>query len=399
MLRRSTVGFVAASLALSLASCAADKSGSESSASGLRVYQEPLSDGNTFACSTCHALAEPTSNGMRRPGHPIADATRRSHWKNGRAASFLEATNSCVTEWMGASAWTESEPRFIALRDFLDAEAGTQPAADLSFAIVEPPTDVSGGDPERGRALFDDTCVVCHGSGGVGTNRGPSIAHSKRAPAYIAERIRKSGNPTSTVYQGLTGGVMPFWAEDRLSDAELRDLIAFIAAPSEQPGPGTGGNGAGDNGNGGNGGVGPGTGGGGTGGAGGADAMAATGGTGGTGTGCTANHARVGWHADLGINTGEGQVRGLVTMVDDCTLELSGFSYDGNGIDVRVYGSKNANFRPGFSIGPDLVGRHFDNDTLRVQLPAGKTLDDLDWVSIWCVAVGANFGSGPFVAR
>jgi hypothetical protein len=106
----------------------------------------------------------------------------------------------------------------------------------------------------------------------------------------------------------------------------------------------------------------------------------------------------VGWHADLGINTGEGQVRGLVTMIDDCTLELSGFSYDGNGIDVRVYGSKNSNFRPGFSIGPDLFGRHFDHETLRVQLPAGKTLDDLDWVSIWCVAVGANFGSGPFIA-
>jgi hypothetical protein len=85
-------------------------------------------------------------------------------------------------------------------------------------------------------------------------------------------------------------------------------------------------------------------------------------------------------------------------MIDDCTLELSGFSYDGNGIDVRVYGSKNSNFRPGFSIGPDLFGRHFDHETLRVQLPAGKTLDDLDWVSIWCVAVGANFGSGPFIA-
>jgi len=85
-------------------------------------------------------------------------------------------------------------------------------------------------------------------------------------------------------------------------------------------------------------------------------------------------------------------------MIDDCTLELSEFSYDGNGIDVRVYGSKNSNFKPGFSIGPDLFGRRFSNETLRVQLPAGKTLDDLDFVSIWCVAVGANFGSGPFVA-
>jgi len=33
----------------------------------------------------------------------------------------------------------------------------------------------------------------------------------------------------------------------------------------------------------------------------------------------------------------------------------------------------------------------------RESLPAGKALGDLDWVGIWCVAVGADFGSGPFV--
>jgi Electron transfer DM13 len=91
-------------------------------------------------------------------------------------------------------------------------------------------------------------------------------------------------------------------------------------------------------------------------------------------------------------------VSGFVTMVDDCTLELSDFSYDGNGIDVRVYGSKNPTFKPGFSIGDDLVGHTFAKQTLTVQLPANRTLDDLDWVSIWCVAASANFGSGPFVA-
>src|SRR5260221_5109870 len=114
-------------------------------------------------------------------------------------------------------------------------------------------------------------------------------------------------------------------------------------------------------------------------------------------SGCTRRNARVGWKADLGINTGEGQVSGFVTMVDDCTLELTSFSYDGNGIEVRVYGSKSSTFRPGFTIGPDLVGRVFNKAVLRVTLPAGKTLDDLDWVSIWCVKAGANFGSGPFL--
>jgi len=370
MIRRSSAKFAGAGVFLLLSNCAAEPSGSGQISPGRAVYQEPLSDGNTFACSTCHALTEPTSNGIRRPGHPIGDATRRSHWKNGRAASFLDATNSCLSEWMGAPEWTESEPRFVALREFLDAEAGTRAAPDLDFEIVDPPASVEGGDPGRGRALFDDTCVVCHGAGGVGTIRGPSIAGSQREPSYIAERVRKSGNPKSSVYDGLTGGVMPFWAKDRVSDPELRDLIAFIVAPVERLGSaGAGGTGGASN----------------------------AGGTAGSAA-CSASHPRVGFRADLGINTGEGQVRGLVTMVDDCTLELSGFSYDGNGIDVRVYGSKNSTFRPGFSIGPDLVGRHFDHETLRVRLPAGKTLDDLAWVSIWCVAVGANFGSGPFLA-
>jgi len=100
-----------------------------------------LADGNSFARSTCHALSAPTSNGIRRPGHPIGDTTRRSHWKNGRAASFLDAANSCLSEWMGAPAWTETEPRFLALRDFLEAEAGARAAPDLDFEIAPPPAD------------------------------------------------------------------------------------------------------------------------------------------------------------------------------------------------------------------------------------------------------------------
>ena len=88
----------------------------------------------------------------------------------------------------------------------------------------------------------------------------------------------------------------------------------------------------------------------------------------------------------------------IVTMIDDCTLELHDFSYDGNGIDVRVYGAEDSSFRPAFTMGPNIVGRTFTKETWRVSLPAGKTLDDLNWVGIWCVAVGANFGSGPFSA-
>jgi hypothetical protein len=87
----------------------------------------------------------------------------------------------------------------------------------------------------------------------------------------------------------------------------------------------------------------------------------------------------VGWRADLGMNTGEGEVSGFVTMIDDCTLELTSFSYNGDGIEVRVFGSKASNFRPGFTIGPDIVGKRFVKATWRVQLPAGKRSFSESW--------------------
>jgi mono/diheme cytochrome c family protein len=359
---------------------------------GRRLFEQPLEDGNSFACATCHALAEPSADGLRRPGHAVGDSTRRQRWKNGRAATFLEAVNSCLEEWMVAPAWKASDRSFLALRNFLDAQA-TGAARELTFEIVPPPGDLSGGDPARGRSTFDRTCVVCHGAGGTGTDRGPRVARSARAGSYIAQRIRNSGSKKSAVYGELTGGVMPFWAKDRLSDGEVRDLVAFLkegapadaAAPATEPPP---------------------------------DAGAAPDGQIQDGpappkdagrdsapdavppvSGCGKTNPRVGWVADLGINTGEGQVSGFVTMIDDCTLELSNFSYDGEGIEVRVFGSKVKTFRPGFTIGPDIVGKRFSKATWRVTLPAGKTLDDLDWVSIWCVKARADFGSGPFLMK
>ena len=43
----------------------------------------------------------------------------------------------------------------------------------------------------------------------------------------IDNRIRLSGTTESSVYEGLTGGIMPFWSSERLSDSELKDLVAY----------------------------------------------------------------------------------------------------------------------------------------------------------------------------
>ncbi|MEM9196027.1 MAG: hypothetical protein AAGF12_43075 [Myxococcota bacterium] len=64
--------------------------------------------------------------------------------------------------------------------------------------------------------------------------------------AYIAERVRLSGRANSSTYSGLTG-IMPFWGADRISDAELFDVVAFVndvsklASPVTDGGMGDGG--------------------------------------------------------------------------------------------------------------------------------------------------------------
>jgi len=325
---------------------------------GEEIFSQRLPSGNTFACATCHALEEPSPDGFRRPGHSLLGATLRSSFKNGQLSELIEAVNTCQVDWMGADPWTETDPEFLALRDFLAQRGGD--ATPLSFEIVPPAAQLEGGDPAAGEQTFNGTCAVCHAEGGVGSNLAPPIAGRGLSGELIARRVRTSGDADSPIYEGLTGGRMPFWAADRLSDEELRDIIAWLAQSGSAPvDPGETVDEPED-----------------------------------TKDGCGSDHPLVGATAELVGR--DHDVAGTATIVDNCTIEFTNFTFDGGGIDVRVYGALGGRYDDGFAIGPDLTGPGFNNDTLRVQLDDSRSLDDLDGVSIWCVPIGIDFGSGSF---
>ncbi len=112
----------------------------------------------------------------------------------------------------------------------------------------------------------------------------------------------------------------------------------------------------------------------------------------GTDTQCSSSHSLVGTTANLSsIAHGVG---GMLTIIDDCTLEFTNFSYDGGGPAVffysginGIYNNSNAN-----QISSLLTGTAFSNNTVRLILPSTVTLDDFDSISIWCVDFNANFG-------
>lgn len=339
---------------------------------GAQIYAEPQPDGNSFACATCHALSEPAVDGFRRPGHPIGDAVSRPHFKNGQVETFREAVNSCLEEWMAAEPWDEDAEELSRLTEYLEErapKAASDESPALTFEIVMPPDDLSGGNVERGRTLFNQSCALCHGMDAAGTERALALSGDRLEADYIAERVRLSGGSSSPIYDGLTGGRMPFWAADRLRDDELRDLLAFVLGIEGDEGTGAGGapNSGED-----------------TSGVGGPPARD-----------CPRTHEKIGKTATF--ETHFHDVAGTAEIVDDCTIMVTDFNYDGTGIVVEMYAGKNRSFYDGFAVSGNLERNSaYAGETLRLTLPEGKTLDDLDSLSVWCVDVAVSFGDAMF---
>ena len=95
--------------------------------------------------------------------------------------------------------------------------------------------------------------------------------------------------------------------------------------------------------------------------------------------------------------SGRNRVGGTATIVDNCTIQIDNFNFDGGGIDVRIYGGLNGNYDDGFSMGTNLVrSSGYFGETLTVQLPPGRTLDEVDGISVWCIPIEVSFGEGTF---
>jgi len=112
-------------------------------------------------------------------------------------------------------------------------------------------------------------------------------------------------------------------------------------------------------------------------------------------TDCGADHPLVGATATL--ETHFHQVAGVATIVDNCTVEITDFVFDGQGLDVRVVLSEDAEFGSYDVISEDLRGEGpYEGDTLTLPLREGMTLDGVSHLSVWCVPAGASFGDGIF---
>ncbi|MBL4826771.1 MAG: DM13 domain-containing protein, partial [Spongiibacteraceae bacterium] len=113
---------------------------------------------------------------------------------------------------------------------------------------------------------------------------------------------------------------------------------------------------------------------------------------------CGSDHAKVGFSGSL--STLAHNVSGTATIIDNCTIQITAFNYDGGGPQVYFYAADNFMFGSddAFSISGAINGQTYVDRTLVYSLPNGKTLDDFDTLSVWCSDFNANFGDLIFAA-
>jgi mono/diheme cytochrome c family protein len=123
------------------------------------------------------------------------------------------------------------------LVDYLISQNSIQPSPPTHPVQEEVPNEISGqalnhsGDPQKGKTLYEQYCLNCHGAGGKGD--GP-IGQALIPPAANLTLLGKQSDKAilDTIRNGRPGTAMPSWKND-LNQSDLKDLLVFLRTLSQ----------------------------------------------------------------------------------------------------------------------------------------------------------------------
>lgn len=215
-----------------------------SAVEGRLLYHSAALSGNGLACVTCHADfdEERRDDGLIRAAHPLYNAaSRETFWGQeadspDRYPNISSAAVRCVEAFLLRPDKLTAQ-QTLSLQAYLRAITRKPTRQPLAYTAAADLTGeyagFGGGDKRRGRHLFFATCHSCHPNGNAGL--APVAIPRDKEPRYYARKVRE-GNGLGAVYTGLDpdaydrhGGLyMPFYGADRLSNQDIRDIIAHI---------------------------------------------------------------------------------------------------------------------------------------------------------------------------
>jgi len=196
---------------------------------------------NQATCATCHA-SDATPG---RAGNSLADLAFHTAFKGGMATTLLDASNVCITGWMGGAALGDADPRWQALRGELEALAHPDqttpntPAPEVLADEAAYQAAYAGGDATAGARVYQRSCAGCHERElTVGAARAPRLAElAELSIGRIAQQVRTSGPPPSGTLDAsdTTPGPMPFFEPADLSSVDLANVVAYVRAAGARP--------------------------------------------------------------------------------------------------------------------------------------------------------------------
>ncbi|HEY0712513.1 MAG TPA: c-type cytochrome [Polyangia bacterium] len=233
--------FWSAALAALFVSACGDTEVVPASQLGAKLFSDPkvsTSPFNTYACATCHIVAPPAEESLRRaerldPGYNLYDTVQRPSWWGGDKTRLLDAINTCIFQFMGGRTLQAAEDPARQLYEYLAVNSGGAPAPALPLTVARliGPLGEVAGDAANGKALYQRSCFRCHGDAktGAGAPDGragiiplrTTVVFGARAREAVVEKIRHGR------FFGI-GGVMPPYSLETLSDVEVASILAHL---------------------------------------------------------------------------------------------------------------------------------------------------------------------------
>jgi cytochrome c553 len=199
---------------------------------GRKVFYSAALGRTGMACADCHAVVEDEAtqgDGKLRAGHTLWGSAGRAYWRGDARKldypNLKKALDACAKLFLGTDVTAEDGARLVAYLESISPRRGQPPV------VIQPALEANldydrdkyhGGDSRRGRQLFFAACHSCHPKGAAGV--GPAI--TGKPTAHIARTVREgNGLLRGKKIEGTFHG---FYGKDRLTDAEVADIAAFI---------------------------------------------------------------------------------------------------------------------------------------------------------------------------
>ncbi|MCB5177685.1 c-type cytochrome [Microvirga lenta] len=196
--------------------------------------------GNNLACRNCHLDA-----GAKKFGNPLwglMDRFPQYDAEAGATITLEQRINACMTRSMNGRPLPQEAPEMQAMAAYIAfLSTGVKPGETLTgYGSGQMAELDRAADPQRGQAVFRQTCAVCHGTEGQGLRRNlavPDLGYMV-PPLWGPDSFNNAAgmNRLTTianfVHFNMPNGVS--YVMPRLSPEDAWDVAAFVVS---QPRP------------------------------------------------------------------------------------------------------------------------------------------------------------------